>query len=152
MRLEVAQTMVAHLVAVSNAEQRPLDNILLYGSQGLAKKVLAYVHEKMQLRSRVVSASSLVRPGDLAAILTNLKVGNILYIDELHLLDEAMVGVLYSAANRNTFDFVIGRGHAAKSVRLNVDPFTLIASTTQIAHLPRELLWLFSAQFRLDNQ
>jgi holliday junction DNA helicase RuvB len=151
MRLEVAQTMVAHLIAVSNAEQRPLDHILLYGSQDLAQKVLAYVNEKTHLGIRVISAPAILRPGDLAAILTNLKVGNILYIDELHLLNEEVVGVLYSAANRYSLDLVIGSGHAAKNVRLNLPQFTLIASTTQIGHLPRELLWLFSAQFRLDH-
>jgi holliday junction DNA helicase RuvB len=151
MRLEVAQTIIGHMITIAQAEESPLDNILLYGSQALSEKVLAYIHGKIQTRMRVISPPSIERPGDLAAALTNLRAGDILYVDELHMLNEALIDVLYGAIDRHALDLLIGKGHGAKSVRLKVPQFTLIAATTQIAHVPRELYWLFSAQFRLDD-
>lgn len=139
------------LIDAARRRGEPVDHVLFYGPPGLGKTSLAHIiaHE-MGVNIRVTAGPSIERAGDLAAILTHLKQNDILFIDEVHRLGRAVEEVLYPAMEDFKLDIVIGKGPAAKNVRLNLPRFTVIGATTRLALLAAPLRDRFGAQFRLD--
>ncbi len=139
------------LIDAAKNRQEPIDHVLFYGPPGLGKTSLAHViANEMEVNIRVTAGPSIERAGDLAAILTNLKQNDILFIDEIHRLGRAIEEVLYPAMEDFVLDIVIGKGPGAKNVRLNLPRFSVIGATTRLALLSAPLRDRFGAQFRLD--
>lgn len=139
------------ILDAARARQETVDHILFYGPPGLGKTSLAHVvANEMNVNIRITAGPSIERAGDLAAILTHLKQNDILFIDEVHRLGRAVEEVLYPAMEDFVLDIVIGKGPAAKNVRLNLPRFTVIGATTRLALLAPPLRDRFGAQFRLD--
>jgi Holliday junction DNA helicase RuvB len=140
-------------IAMAAAQQRgePLDHVLLYGPPGLGKTTLAYIiAAEMGVSIRITSGPAIERPGDLAAILTNLQPDDVLFIDEIHRLARAVEEILYPAMEDYGLDLVLGKGPAARSVRLSLPRFTLIGATTRYAMMSPPLRDRFGAVYRLD--
>jgi Holliday junction DNA helicase RuvB len=140
-------------VFLEAARQRgePLDHVLLYGPPGLGKTTLAYViAREMGAAIRVTSGPTIEKTGDLAAILTNLQPGEILFVDEIHRLGAALEEILYPAMEDLALDLVIGSGPAARSVRLELPRFTLIGATTRYGLLSPPLRDRFGIVHHLD--
>ena len=140
-------------LAIEAAKKRgePIDHVLLYGPPGLGKTTMAGViaHE-MGAGLRVTSGPAIEKAGDLASILTNLADGDILFIDEIHRLGRAVEEVLYSAMEDYKLDIVIGKGPAARSVRLDLPHFTVIGATTRTGSLAAPLRDRFGHIYRLE--
>jgi len=138
-------------IAAAKGRDEPLDHVLLYGPPGLGKTTLAYIiAAEMGVNIRVTSGPAVERTGDLAAILTNLRSQDILFIDEIHRLNRAVEEVLYPAMEDFALDIIIGKGPGARSLRLTLPPFTLIGATTRFALLSPPLRDRFGAIYRLD--
>jgi Holliday junction DNA helicase RuvB len=140
-------------IAIAAAQQRsePLDHVLLYGPPGLGKTTLAYIiAAEMGVSIRITSGPAIERPGDLAAILTNLQTDDTLFIDEIHRLARAVEEILYPAMEDYGLDLVLGKGPGARSVRLSLPRFTLIGATTRYAMMSPPLRDRFGAVYRLD--
>lgn len=140
-------------LAITAAKKRdePIDHVLLYGPPGLGKTTMASViaHE-MGASLRVTAGPAIERAGDLASILTNLADGDVLFIDEIHRLSRAVEEVLYSAMEDFKLDIVIGKGPAARSVRLDLPKFTVIGATTRTGSLAAPLRDRFGHMYRLE--
>lgn len=129
----------------------PLDHVLLYGPPGLGKTTLAgIIANEMKVNFRVTSGPAIEKPGDLAALLTNLNEGDVLFIDEVHRLSRNVEEVLYPAMEDNALDIIIGKGPSARSIRLDLPHFTLIGATTRAGQLSAPLRDRFGVIFRLD--
>ncbi|MBI2854416.1 MAG: Holliday junction branch migration DNA helicase RuvB [Chloroflexi bacterium] len=140
-------------IAMSAAKARgeALDHVLLYGPPGLGKTTLAgIIATEMGVNLRITSGPAIERGGDLAAILTNLRQEDILFIDEVHRLSRPVEEVLYPAMEDFAIDIVLGKGPAAKSLRLKLPKFTLIGATTRFALLSAPLRDRFGSVYRLD--
>lgn len=140
-------------LAIDAAKKRgdPIDHILLYGPPGLGKTTMATViANEMNANIRVTAGPAIERGGDLASILTNLSDGDILFIDEIHRLNRAVEEILYSAMEDYKLDIVIGKGPAARSVRLDLPKFTVIGATTRTGSLAAPLRDRFGHVHRLE--
>jgi|WetSurMetagenome_2_1015567.scaffolds.fasta_scaffold32805_2 holliday junction DNA helicase RuvB len=142
---------LAILIAAARQRNDPLDHVLFYGPPGLGKTTLAHVlaHE-MGVSIKITAGPAIERAGDLAAILTNLRKGDILFIDEIHRLGKIVEEVLYPAMEDYSLDIIIGKGPSARSVRLRLPRFTVIGATTRLALISSPLRARFGAVYRLD--
>jgi Holliday junction DNA helicase RuvB len=140
-------------VFIEAAKQRgePLDHVLFYGPPGLGKTTLAAILAvEMGVSLRITSGPAIERQGDLVSILTNLKGGDVLFIDEIHRLNRAVEEVLYSAMEDFAVDIVLGKGPSARTMRINLPRFTLVGATTRLALLTGPLRDRFGSVLRLD--
>ena len=142
---------LAILIAAARQRNEALDHVLFYGPPGLGKTTLAHVlANEMSVNIKITSGPAIERAGDLAAILTNLRAGDILFIDEVHRLGRVVEEVLYPAMEDFALDIIIGKGPAARSIRLKLPRFTVIGATTRLALLTAPLRARFGAVYRLD--
>lgn len=142
---------IAIAIAAAAARKESLEHVLLHGAPGLGKTTLAHIiARELGVGIRVTSGPVLERAGDLAAILTNLQPGDILFIDEIHRLPKLIEEVLYPAMEEYALDLVLGKGPSARTVRLELPHFTLVAATTRIALLSAPLRDRFGHAFHLE--
>ena len=139
------------LIEAARKREESVDHILFYGPPGLGKTTLAHVvSNEMNVNIKVTAGPAIERQGDLAAILTNLRAGDVLFVDEIHRLGRVLEEVLYPAMEDFALDIVIGKGPSARSIRLNLPHFTVIGATTRLALMTAPLRARFGALFRLD--
>lgn len=139
------------LIEAAKGRDESLDHILFYGPPGLGKTSLSHVMAyEMGVNIRVTAGPVIERAGDLAAILTNLRKGDILFIDEVHRLGRAVEEVLYPAMEDFALDIVVGKGPSARNIRLKLPRFTVIGATTRLALMTAPLRARFGATYRMD--
>jgi holliday junction DNA helicase RuvB len=143
---------LAILIDAARKREEPVDHILLYGPPGLGKTTLAnIVARELGVNIHTTSGPAVERPGDLAAILTNLDERDVVFIDEIHRLSHAVEEILYPAMEDFAIDVMIGRGPSARSLRLSLKPFTVVGATTRAGRISGPLRDRFGAVYRLDH-
>lgn len=139
------------LLEAAQSRQEPVDHVLFHGPPGLGKTTLAHIiAQEMNVNIRTTAGPAIERAGDLAAILTNLRAGDILFIDEIHRLSRAVEEILYPAMEDFVLDIIVGKGPGAKNVRLKLPRFTVIGATTRLALITAPLRARFGAVYRMD--
>lgn len=138
-------------IQAAKMRSEPLDHVLLYGPPGLGKTTLAgIIANEMGVNFRVTSGPAIEKPGDLAALLTNLSENDILFVDEIHRMNRAVEEILYPAMEDYAIDIIIGKGPSANSIRLDLPRFTLIGATTRAGSLSAPLRDRFGVNLRLE--
>src|SRR3989338_1635252 len=140
------------LIEAAQKRNEPLEHLLFYGPAGLGKTTLAHlVAKETSSQIKITSGPAIEKVGDLASILTNLSPGDILFIDEAHRLNKLIEEILYPAMESGSLDIIIGKGPSARTIQLELPPFTLVAATTRVGLLSSPLRSRFSGgTFRLE--
>ena len=147
---KVKETLSVYIQAAKGRGEA-LDHVLLYGPPGLGKTTLAgIIANEMGVNIRITSGPAIEKQGDLAALLTNLQEGDVLFIDEIHRLNRSVEEVLYPAMEDKALDIIIGKGPSARSIRLDLPNFTLVGATTRAGQLSAPLRDRFGVIFRLE--
>ncbi len=148
---EKAKENLKIFIEAAKLRGEPLDHVLLYGPPGLGKTTLStIIASEMNVNIRVTSGPAIEKPGDLAALLTNLEENDILFIDEIHRLNRSVEEVLYPAMEDYLLDIIIGKGPSARSIRIDLPKFTLVGATTRAGQLSAPLRDRFGVVFRLE--
>lgn len=139
------------LIQAARERGEALDHVLFYSPPGLGKTTLAHIcANEMNANLKVTSGPAIERAGDLAAIVTNLQEGDVLFIDEIHRLSRAVEEILYPAMEDFALDIMIGKGPSARSIRLELPPFTVVGATTRLALITSPLRARFGSTYRLE--
>lgn len=142
---------LAIFIAAAKKRAEPLDHVLFFGPPGLGKTTLSHIiATEMGVHIKITSGPALERVGDLAAILTSLQANDILFIDEIHRMNRTIEEVLYPAMEDRALDLIVGKGPGARTLRMQLQPFTIIGATTKMNLISSPLRDRFGAQFHLD--